>query len=121
MSNQQDEQPAPAALGKAGIELWNKLSALFKYDAHEALILQRSAELEDQIVRLRDELADADLIVPGSLKQPVESPLLTSYRAATALQAKLLGTLVVNDESGAFQTDRSTIARRNALKRWNHN
>lgn len=105
----------PGDLGDAGRGLWATVTAVFVFDdPREVLALHQAARLEDDIVRLRAELEEAPLVALGSMKQPVESPLLGSVRNAMALQAKLLGSIGVETS----ETSGSVAGRRLARQRW---
>jgi hypothetical protein len=102
----------PTELKTAGKALWRAIWAGFSTDdPRETHAIRQACRLEDDITRLRAELADAHTIVKGSTGQPVESPLLGSVRNATALQAKLLASLAI--ENGASNAaERSAAGRK---------
>lgn len=105
----------PSELGEAGKALWDAVTGPIEFeDPREVHALRQACRLEDDVVRLRAELALAALVVAGSTGQPVESPLLGSTRQAVALQARLLGSIAV--DTGAAQ--RSHAGRVLAAQRW---
>lgn len=92
----------PPELGKAGRQLWNKVTAVLDFhDPRELVSLRQSCLLEDDLARLRAELVDSPLIVEGSTGQPTESPLLGAIRQAVSLQAKLLGSVAVDSDQAS--------------------
>ena len=108
----------PSELGKPGRALWQKVTSTFEFvDPRELVALRHSCLLEDDLDRLRTELATSTLVVKGSTGQPVETPLLGAIRNAVALQAKLLGSIAVDSS----QVDRSHAGRALVSQRWaNH-
>lgn len=93
---------SPAELGTAGRALWRLIFANFGTDDNRELhAIRQACRLEDDIVRLREELAGSKLVVQGSTGQPVESPLLASIRNAVALQARLLGSVSVDGDAAS--------------------
>lgn len=100
--------PAPKALAAEGKALWNRVTTVMTFDdPREAHALRQACLLEDDLSRLRLQLGDSPLIVQGSTGQPVESPLLGAIRNATALQARLLGSIAVD----ANELERSAAGR----------
>jgi hypothetical protein len=107
--------PTPAALGKHGRELWTSVTTVIDFDdPREVHALRQACFLEDDVARLRAELAGSPLVVQGSTGQPVENPLLASIRNATALQAKLLSSIAVE----VSDIERSAAGRRLAAQMW---
>ena len=109
----------PSELGKPGRVLWQKVTSTFEFvDPRELVALRHSCLLEDDLDRLRAELATSTtLVVKGSTGQPVETPLLGAIRNAVALQAKLLASIAVD----ISQADRSHAGRALVSQRWaNH-
>ena len=72
----------PSELGKPGRALWQKVTSTFEFvDPRELVALRHSCLLEDDLDRLRAELATSTtLVVKGSTGQPVETPLLGAIR-----------------------------------------
>jgi hypothetical protein len=105
----------PKVLGKEGSALWVRVTEAITFDdPREVHALRQACLLEDDLARLRDELADSPLIVQGSTGQPVENPLLGAIRNATALQAKLLGSIAVE----VSEIERSAAGRRLVSQRY---
>jgi len=95
--------------GNEGKARWTRVTEAISFDdAREIHALLRACLLEDEVARLRDEFADSPLIVQGSTGQPVENPLLGAIRNATALRAKLLGSIAID----ANDLERSAAGRR---------
>jgi hypothetical protein len=90
----------PAELDTPGKTLWKFIFADFgTEDPYEKHAIRQACRLEDDIVRLRQELLSSKLVVKGSTGQPVESPLLGSIRNAMALQSRLLSTVSVESDA----------------------
>lgn len=107
--------PTPKALDKGGRALWRAVTTVMDFDdPREIHALRQACLLEDDVARLRERLGVSELIVQGSTGQPVESPLLASIRNATALQAKLLGSIAVDYS----ETERSSAGRRLVAQRY---
>jgi hypothetical protein len=108
--------PAPKVLAKAGRALWDRVTNAMNFDdPREVHALRQACLLEDDVARLREELADAPLIVQGSTGQPVENPLLGAIRNATALQARLLSSIAVEySELQRSAAGRALVAQRYA-------
>lgn len=105
----------PSELGKSGRAMWKQLHIVFQFDdPREVIALKQACLLQDDLERLRSELASADLIVKGSYGQPVESPILGAIRNGVALQARLLSSIAVDPSSEA----RSHAGRALASQRW---
>ena len=92
------------------------MTSTFEFvDPRELVALRHSCLLEDDLDRLRAELATSTtLVVKGSTGQPVETPLLGAIRNAVALQAKLLASIAVDTS----QADRSHAGRALVSQRW---
>jgi len=104
----------PPELGKDGRKLWRQVTAVFTFDdPRELHSLAQACLLDDDLARLRADLAAAPLVTKGSTGQPVESPLLGSIRQAVALQARLLGSIAVDiDAAGRAHAGRALAAQR---------
>jgi inactivated superfamily I helicase len=104
----------PTGLSKPGRDLWRKVTGVLDFDdPRELVALRQSCLLEDDLDRLRTELATAALVVKGSTGQPVETPLLGAIRNAVALQAKLLGSIGIdNSQASASHAGRALVGQR---------
>jgi hypothetical protein len=115
-----DTQAPPEILGDAGRALWNRVTdggAITLEDPAEAEALRKACELEDTAARLA-EAVDAlpSLMVEGSRGQLVLSPLVSELRLTRDNIARLVGRIVVDDDSGTMS--RSASARKAARARW---
>jgi hypothetical protein len=105
----------PKTLDKGGRALWIAVTGAMDFeDPREIHALKQACLIEDDIVRLRAQLSDSELVVQGSTGQPVESPLLASIRNATSLQAKLLSSIAVEESD----IERSRAGRRLVAQRY---
>jgi hypothetical protein len=108
--------PTPKSLAKQGAALWVQITTVIEFDdPREIHALRQACLLEDDVARLRDELERSALIVQGSTGQPVENPLLGAIRNATALQARLLGSIAVESS----ELERTIAGRRLVSTRYN--
>jgi hypothetical protein len=114
-----DTQHPPEGLGDAGRALWHRITddgAIVLDDPAEAEALRKACELEDIAARLAEELEGAPLTVEGSRGQLVPHPLLAELRLTRSEVARLVGRIVVDDDSGTMS--RSAAARKAARARW---
>lgn len=110
---------APNGLHAAGRRLWKDLWAKYEFRPDERVLLEELCRLADDIRALRDELADAPLMVAGSKGQDVVHPLRTElHRTSTRLES-LSKTLQLPDDPAANPAlRRSHAARELANRRW---
>lgn len=107
----------PSGLDKAGKALWRSIAPHYNFRPDELRILTDACKLADTIELMEVELDGADLIVPGSMKQPTANPMLAEIRQTRAVLAKMLGSLKLPDESKGEQ-DTSGSALKAAAARW---
>lgn len=113
MTRQINVKP-PRPLSEAGKDLWQKVTAVAKFeDPRETHALFNACQFEDDIARCRKELEGSPLTVQGSTGQPVENPLLGSIRNATLLQQRLLAS-IAHEESNASAAGRQLVSTRYA-------
>lgn len=112
----------PQKLGKAGSDLWRKISDPAKYTLRpdELAILGRACKMADRIEKLEGELEFADMMVRGSQGQDVINPMIPELRQhETALAALLLKLKLPDDEAEKpAENPRSVGARNAANSRW---
>lgn len=88
----------PKGLGAAGRALWSDVTGKYELRADEVRVLEDACRERDLIKRLEDELADASLIVKGSMGQQVVNPLVSELRQHRATCASLMRQLRLPDE-----------------------
>lgn len=111
---------APRGLEQAGRRLWKAVTSAYLFRPDELVLLENACRTVDFIAKLDTELADAPLIVTGSMGQEREHPLLSERRQQSAHLARLLGQLKLPDvDAGSSgRSSRSVQARDAALTRW---
>lgn len=108
---------APAGLGAKAKKVWSEITSVYDLRADELRILEDACREIDLIERLESELKGAELVVSGSMGQPVVSPLVQELRQHRGVLARLLTCLKLpDDEPGAGE--RSSSARTAAMARW---
>lgn len=125
-----DMPTPPAGLGLAGEKFWTDTLAEYELVPHERVILEDCCREIDMIARLEAAVQDADLIVMGSMKQPVISPLVPELRQHRATVVSLIRALrfdrVTSDDTSAqghgvvLPMTRAEAARRAANARWDN-
>lgn len=111
----------PAKFGASGRRLWRTVVERYELRPDEARLLGDACREADIIERLEEALADAPLIVKGSMGQLVASPLVSEVRQHRAVLAGLLKALKLPDppaEAERRQTAVSEQARAAARARW---
>jgi hypothetical protein len=111
---------APTGLGTSGRSLWRAIAGVYELRPDELRILTDACREADLVDRLEAALADAELIVKGSMGQLVASPLVSEVRQHRTVLAGLLRSLKLPD---APDTDRTSTyvseqARAAARARW---
>jgi hypothetical protein len=113
---------APSKLGKKARRIWDDITKAYSLRVDELRVLEDACREVDLVERLEAELDDADLVVKGSMGQPVASPLVQELRQHRAVLARLLGSLKLPDSedgrSEAAAGARSSKAREAANARW---
>lgn len=108
---------APAGLGVKAKHLWSEITENYDLRVDELRILEDACREIDLVERLEAELKGADLVVNGSMGQPVASPLVQELRQHRSVLARLLVLLKLPDDEGQAQSPSST-ARAAAMARW---
>jgi P27 family predicted phage terminase small subunit len=116
---------APDALGDAGRELWEAITADlapdWELDARELALLGEAARLSDALALLDAAVAADGATVKGSKGQPVVHPAIGEARQHRIALARLLGALGLTPPatgSRGGSTAASARARRAAQARW---
>jgi hypothetical protein len=114
-------KPAPKNLGAAGRKMWKAVCSTYVLRPDEYRILEDACREVDLIDRLEEALQDAELIVHGSMGQPVANPLVQEIRQHRGQLRQLFAALKLPDDGtpvpGEGQGD-STGARAAAESRW---
>lgn len=116
-----DHVQAPENLASAGTALWSQIAGVYELRPDEIRILHDACREADIVERLEGELADAPLMVKGSMGQLVASPLVSEVRQHRTVLANLLKALKLPDEAaGADRKSQyvSEQARAAARARW---
>ncbi len=113
--------PAPPRdLGRAGRDLWRRVTSAYEVESHEVPALLLAARQLDDVARL-EELLDRDgLVVAGSSGQPRLSAVVAELRLSRLAAARLLDALglPVEGEEPSTATTTARRARRAAAARW---
>src|SRR5690606_5966339 len=110
--------PTPQRLGRKARRLWRDVTSVYDLRPDELRVLEDACREVDLIERLEEELRDAQLVVRGSMGQPVANPLVQEIRQHRAVLRGLLGSLKLPDEDDRQALARSTSARAAAQARW---
>lgn len=108
----------PEGLGAKALVVWTEISEGYDLRIDELRVLEDACREIDLIERLEGELLHADLIVTGSMGQPVASPLVQELRQHRGVLARLLGWLKLPDEEAPAKGNTSASARQAAMARW---
>ena len=108
----------PAGLGDKALVVWTEIAEGYDLRIDELRVLEDACLEIDLIERLEGELQHADLIVTGSIGQPVASPLVQELRQHRGVLARLLGWLKLPDEEAPAKGNASASARQAAMTRW---
>ena len=112
---------APAGLGPAGRRIWTTVAKTYDLRIDELRVLEDACREADLIDRIQAELSDPDheLVVKGSMGQPVSSPLVQEIRQHRSTLQRLLAGLKLPDEVAADRgQEASAGARKAAMARW---
>lgn len=112
------KQDPPEGLGAKALVVWSEISEGYDLRIDELRVLEDACREIDLIERLEGELRHADLIVTGSMGQPVASPLVQELRQHRGVLARLLGWLKLPDEEVLAKGNTSASARQAAMARW---
>lgn len=108
----------PVGLEAKGQRFWSDITKVYDLGPHELLMLEDCCREADLIDRLEQDLAAAELVVKGSMGQPVASPLVTEIRQHRSTLARLIAALKLPADDGGAAAERSSAARKAANARW---
>ena len=112
-----DTEP-PEGLGSKALVVWSEVAGTYDLRVDELRVLEDACREIDLIERLESELRGAELIVVGSMGQPVANPLVQELRQHRGVLARLLGGLTRPDEEEPATGNASASARQAAMARW---
>jgi hypothetical protein len=107
----------PSGLGAKSRKVWRGITDEYDLGPHELRMLEDACREMDLVDRIEKELAAGDLVVEGSQRQPVASPLAQEVRQHRAVIARLFAALRLPEDEGATAS-RSAAARKLAQQRW---
>lgn len=93
----------PAGLGAAGKALWADVTGKYELRVDELRVLESAAFEADLIAGMQAGMAEAPLMVKGSMGQTVVNPLLSELRQHRATFAALLRQLKLPDDESTDQ------------------
>lgn len=108
----------PEGLGDKALVVWSEIAGNYELRIDELRVLEDACREIDLIERLEAELVHAELMVTGSMGQPVASPLVQELRQHRGVLARLLGWLKLPDEEAPAKGNTSASARQAAMARW---
>jgi hypothetical protein len=115
----------PAGLGEAGSALWADVMSRYDFSSPaDYNALAAAARMADQIARLEDALAVADVVITGSTGQDRVHPLIGEVRAHRLAQQRILSALFKGTDDAEEETPeqvslrRTGQAQRAARARW---
>ena len=106
----------PADLAGPGRQLWEQIAGTYELRPDEARVLEDACREADLIEDLQGERAGAQMVVKGSMGQPVINPLISELRQHRACLAGLLRQLKLPDEDAPAAS--ANPARKAAHARW---
>jgi hypothetical protein len=88
----------PAGFGRAGKSLWSSVAGNYDLRVDESRVLEDACRLSDVITALEDGMRGQELLVKGSMGQPVLNPLLAEQKTHRTALARLLSQLKLPDD-----------------------
>jgi hypothetical protein len=116
-----DAPTRPRNLGKAGADLWKRITGAYVIDVYEAPLLAAACRQADDVARLEEIIASDGVIVKGSTGQPRLSGAVTEVRQGRLALAKLLGELRLPADEGDDDRPMTAAQRRGqsgGVRRW---
>jgi hypothetical protein len=110
--------PAPSTLKAAGRKLWTATTKVYELRADELRILEDACREVDLVDALAKQLAEGELMVIGSMGQPVVNPLVSELRQHRGVLTRLLGSLKLPDDPAGAKPSTSEQQRRAGAARW---
>jgi hypothetical protein len=110
----------PTKLGTKSRKVWKGITESYELRADELQILEDACREIDLCEQMEAKLAlDAELVVTGSMGQPVAHPMVAELRQHRSTVQRLLSSLrLPADEEAAAAQSRSASARDLAKARW---
>lgn len=110
----------PSDLADEGRALWLAITAQYEFRPDEAALVGEFCRAVDRLAAIREALADAPLVVPGSTKQPSAHPLLAAERAGQQVLVTLARQIGLTDpdDDQALSTPAKRKAATAANVRW---
>jgi phage terminase small subunit len=87
----------PAGLGPVASALWKKLNREYLFSAGQLQVLQALCEVQDRLVRVRQALQDAPLVLEGKQGQRA-NPLLATERDLHSTLLRLYRALELHED-----------------------
>lgn len=111
---------APKGLSKPGAALWRDVLGKYELRVDEHRILEDACRERDLIARMEDQLADAPLMVAGSMGQLVLHPMVGELRQHRATFATLMRQLKLPDDAAGSDQGGELSAKNRAAaqSRW---
>lgn len=91
-------EPTPRGFKAAGKRLWQHTTKNFELRQDELETLRAACSEADLIARLEKSLEDQELLMRGSMGQPVINPIVSELRQHRSTMATLLRGLKLPDE-----------------------
>lgn len=114
-----DKPPAaPRNLSARARRLWRDVLQRYSLRVDELVLLEQAWRTLDDLDRVSDELRGAELVVPGSMKQPTAHPLLLEARGLRTVFAAHLRQLGLPDVDGTVGAAQPTQQATAARARW---
>lgn len=112
--------PSPKGLSKAGAALWGDVTKVYELRPDEVRVLEDACRERDLIARLEEQLAQAELLVKGSMGQVVINPLVSELRQHRTTFAALIRQLKLPDEGEGSEQGGALSAKNRAAAqaRW---
>ena len=120
MNEKWKPQRAPSGMGEKALKLWHAVADNYILRPDEYRVLEDACRQTAIVDALERELVGADLVMRGSMGQPVANPLLSEIRQHRNVIASLLRQLGLPNEPAGEVTEisRSVQARDAAKSRW---
>lgn len=111
---------SPAGLGGSGRSMWSRITEAYELRTDELRVLEDACREADLIDLLARSLAADDVMVAGSMGQPVVNPLVSEIRQHRSTLAGLLRGLKLPDSSGSSEQGGELSAKNRAAAqvRW---
>ena len=112
--------PPPAKLGAKARKVWTDITDTYTLRPDELRVLEDACREIDLIERLEKELnkPGVEMIVKGSMGQPVANPLMAEVRQHRQTVKALFAAIDLPDDDSRLAGARSSAARQAANARW---